>query len=176
MEDIPEFIKVITAPEIQQALWPVKALFILFAVFALVIIYISVFRTNAPGWLAFSVFADLTAFATYRPFGFRKIGKRKWRKVTARLDTGNAAEYKLAVMEANVMLDDLLKKMRVKGNTIEERLQNVSDIVMPNIEELQKAQIIRNNIVYDPDYRLSFAEARKVMESYEKAFRALDLI
>ena len=176
MENLQEILTIINAPEIQAKLLPLKILSILFAIFVIVIIYIGAFRTKAPGWLTFSVFADITTFLTYRPFGFRKIGKRKWGKITARLQTGSEAEYKLAVMEANTMLDDLLKKMRIRGDTIDERLQNTSEIIFPNLEELQEFQRIRNNIVYDPDYRLSSVDARKILEGYEKAFRALDLI
>ena len=57
-----------------------------------------------------------------------------------------------------------------------ERLKNVTEAIIPNIQEVTKAHAVRNNIVHDPDYHLTLEETRKILTIYEDTFRALDLI
>jgi len=40
---------------------------------------------------------------------------------------------------------------------------------LPNLEEARAAHQTRNNIVHDPNYRLSLDEARKILAVYEKS-------
>ncbi|TSD04332.1 MAG: hypothetical protein Greene071421_168 [Parcubacteria group bacterium Greene0714_21] len=92
------------------------------------------------------------------------------------METAQEAEYKLAVIEADAMLDDALKRMAFPGATVDERLQNLSAAIVANVEEVQKAHALRNNVVHDPNFRLSLDEARKTLSTFEKAFQSLDLI
>jgi hypothetical protein len=131
-----------------------------------------VFALSASSWLKFLFLYDIFEFLTYRPFGVRKI-VRIWRKILARLDTGLESEYKLAVIEADGMLDDILKRMGFTGETLGERLEKLTSATLPNIEEIKEKHQIRNNIVHDPDYRLSLDEARKILGVYEQAFKDL---
>jgi len=126
-------------------------------------------------WLRFILIYDAFEFFTFRPYGVRKIEKI-WRKITGRLDTGFESEYKLAVIEADSMLDDILKRMEFGGETLGERLEKITSATISNIEEIKKVHQTRNNIIHDPDYRLSLDEAKKAMAVYEKAFQDLEAI
>lgn len=138
---------------------------------ALLLIGLIVFLLTS-SWLKHLILADTAEFLTYRPFGVRKIVKI-WNKIMARLDTGLESEYKLAVIEADSMLDDILKRMGFAGETLSERLEKLTAATLPNIEEIKESHRIRNNIIHDPDYRISLDEARRVMGIYEQAFRDL---
>ena len=139
--------------------------FIAFVIFML-------FRTS---WAKFSLFFDFTEFLTYRPYGLKKITKR-WEKTKVRLQTGREAEYKLAVIEADGILDETLKRMGFPGSNAGERMQQLSAVILPNLNDVLDAHRIRNNIVHDPDFRLSAQETRRILEIYEQAFQNLDLI
>ncbi len=117
---------------------------------------------------------DWAEFLTFRPFGAVKIEKG-WLKIKARVDTGLESEYKLAVMEGDIMLDDILKKMGYHGETLGERLNSLTIATLPNIERIKEAHQTRNNIIHDPDYRLSLDETRKVLDVFEQAFRDLEV-
>ena len=91
-----------------------------------------------------------------------------------RLDADDEAEYKLAIIEADTLLDEMLKKMRLAGNNVDERLEKVTLFMLPSVEELKVAHRTRSSIVYDVDYRLSLQEARRVLLAYQKAFEQLD--
>lgn len=169
MENI---ISKITSLEIQSSLFLLKILFIVFSLLFLVFIIFALFKTS---WFKRILLWDLLEILTYRPFGVRKIAKQ-WAKITARLETGIESEAKLAVIEADSMLDDILKRMGYGGETLGERLKNLTSAVIPNIEEVWEAHKIRNNIVHDPDYRLSLDEARKTLSIYEKALTDLQAL
>lgn len=146
---------------------------ILFMVFTLLLLAGTVVFLLVSTWLRFMLVYDAFEFLTFRPYGVRKVEKI-WRKTTGRLDTGFESEYKLAVIEADSMLDDILKKMGFGGETLGERLGKITSATLPNIEEIKKVHQTRNNIIHDPDYRLSLDEAKKVVAVYEKAFRDLE--
>ncbi|MEK7062356.1 MAG: hypothetical protein AAB940_01335, partial [Patescibacteria group bacterium] len=61
--------------------------------------------------------------------------------------------------------------MGYMGNTLADRLSHLTSATLPNISELSAAHTIRNNIVHDPDYRLTLDEARKTLETYQKALQ-----
>ena len=132
----------------------------------------TIFFLMKSSWLKFLIVHDAVEFATYRPFGVRKMEKN-WNKIMARLETGLESEYKLALIEADSMMDDILKRMGYGGETLGERLKNLTLATLPNIEEVKAAHLVRNNVVHDPDYRLSLDEAKKLLAVYEKAFRDL---
>lgn len=65
--------------------------------------------------------------------------------------------------------------MGYSGEAIGEKLKQLDSATLPNIEQVWKAHKIRNNIVHDPDYQLTLAEARKAIEVYEKVLRDLEV-
>lgn len=118
---------------------------------------------------------DASEFMNFKPVGVSNI-ERNWGKVMARLETGLESEYKLAVIEADTMMDDILKKMGFAGETLGDRLTKVTTATVPNLMDITKSHQIRNNIVHDPDYKLSLDQTRKTLSAYEKAFRDLQAL
>lgn len=166
---IPKLISAILSPSFTGLLLALKLTFIFSTLIFLVgIIY---FLINS-SYFRYFIWYDVVEFLTYRPYGVKKI-ERVWQKTKARADTGLESEYKLAVMEADSMMDDILKRMGYSGETLGERLKALTAATILNIEEIKEAHKIRNSIIHDPDYRLSLDETRKVLAMYEQAFRDL---
>lgn len=159
------------SPEPSRWLIILKGIFIFFTLFFLFIIILLLRKSS---WLKIRFLYDLIEFFTYRPFGLKKINK-SWDKIIKRLESGIEAEVKLAVIEADLLFDDTLKKMNIKGDTLEEKLGNLTDSTFSNIEELREAHKIRNNIVYDPDYKLTLEKGKRIISIYEKAFKELEI-
>jgi hypothetical protein len=149
-----------------------KIIFIIFILFFFGFIIFALVRTF---WLRRLILWDLQEFFTFRPYGVKKIEKQ-WLKIKVRLDTGLEGEYKLAVIEADLMLDDILKKMGYTGETLGERLGKLTAVSLPNLEVVKEVHQSRNNIVHDPDYRLPLDEARRIIEVYEKALTDLQAL
>lgn len=126
-------------------------------------------------WKQFVLLFDATEFFTYRAYGTGGL-TAKWKNVIKRLETASEEEYKLAVLEADGMLDASLKRMSFAGDTLTDRLQKVSTGIIANLSEVRQANAIRNNIVHDPNYRLTLSEVRRIIGVYQTAFEGLDLL
>jgi len=169
MENIIPFI---TSPTFSGFLLILKISFIVFALVCLAGIIYFVAKSS---WLKYRLVQDLVEFFTYRAYGVRKIVKQ-WVKIKGRLETGLESEYKLAVIEADSLLDEILKRMGYGGETLGEKLKNITSVILPNLEQIWQAHKIRNNIIHDPDYRLNLDEAKRSIAIYEKALTDLDAL
>jgi hypothetical protein len=145
---------------------------ILFIIIALILLGFIIFALAKTSWLRRMWIWDLIEFFSFRPYGVRRAVKA-WAKITGRLETGLESEYKLAVIEADSILNDILKRMDFGGETLGERLEKLTAATLPNLKQVWEAHKIRNNIVHDPDYRLSLDETRRALVIYEQALRDL---
>jgi len=157
------------SPSIQGGLLLVKIVFLFFSLFFLGgIIY---FLLNS-SWIRKIFLQDLIEILTYKPYWTRGIAK-KWKKIKKRLETGLESEYKLAAIEADSMLNDALRIMGYHGESLGERLDKLTEAALPNIEQVRDVHKICNNVVHDPDYRLTLEQARRILAVYEHAFHDL---
>jgi hypothetical protein len=145
-----------------------------FIVFSLVLIGFIIFLFIKSTWFSFRYLYYITEFLTFKPFGAKKIEK-DWRKIKIRLETGLESEYKLAVIETDNMLDEMLTRMRFEGDGLGGKLEKMTTATLANLEEVKQAHKVRNNIIHDPNYKISLEEAKKVLDVYEKAFKNLDV-
>lgn len=148
---------------------------IIFLILAFLFLAFIIYFLKKSGYFHIRIWQDVVEIFTFKPYGLEKIAKR-WAKIKSRLETPSEAEQKLAIIEAEDILDEILQRMGYKGESLGERLKNLTPAQLSNIDQLLKAHQIRNNIVHDPDYRLSLDEARKSLESYEKAFQELQAL
>lgn len=148
---------------------------IFFIIISLLFLAAIIYVVRSSGYFQIRFWQDLTEIFTYKPYGAGRIVK-KWNKIKSRLDLPSESEHKLAVIEADDILDDILKRMGYKGETLGDRLKQLTPAQFSGLEQLMEAHKIRNNIVHDPDYRLSLDQARKTLEIYEKAFQDLQAI
>jgi hypothetical protein len=133
------------------------------------------FFLSRTGWMRIRGVQDFVEFSTWKPMGTKKILKL-WLKIKERLKSGLESEFKLAVIEADTLLEDVLKKMGYTGDTLAERLKQVPANILTSSDAAIEAHKVRNNIVHDPDYRLELAEAEKAVSLYEKVLTELDFL
>lgn len=117
---------------------------------------------------------DFVEYSTYRPYGVQKAFKQ-WGKVVKRLETGKEGEYRMAIIEADSLLEGVLREMEYKGEKISDLLDQVDSKVLPSIDKIKAAHEFRNNIVHDPSYGLTLNEAKKIIGVYEQGFRDLQM-
>lgn len=123
-------------------------------------------------WLKKIILEDLIEVLTYQPYQERKR-KKAWAKIVRRLGAGIESEYKLAVIEADELLNKTLKEMGWSGKNLEDRLKQLTPATVANLDLLKKAHQVRNNIIQDPDYKLSLGEAKRTLDIYEQALKDL---
>ncbi len=93
--------------------------------------------------------------------------RAKWEKVRAKLKSKNESDYKVAIIEADNIIDDLIKRMKYAGENFGERLDNITPGQIENIEDLKKAHETRNRIIHDERFVLTKEEAEKTMGYFE---------
>jgi len=166
---IKDFIYFISSPQLQDMLFPVRLIFICFSAFFLIgIVY---FMLNS-SWLNYKFLEDVTEFFTWQPYGMRQIVKR-WDKIKKRAETGSEAELKLAVIEADDFLNELLEEKGYEGENFEEIVKKADRLITPNTEDLLWAHNLRNSIVYDPNFKLDQEQANKALGIYGAAVNNL---
>lgn len=101
---------------------------------------------------------------------------KQWEGIEAKLESDNESDYKMAVIEADKILDDLLVRMGYKGDDMGERLKQITPAQMANIQEVWAAHKVRNRLAHEPDFRLRRDDARRAIDAYERAFEDLELL
>jgi len=118
--------------------------------------------------------------------GFRKLPEegldhslkvnKEWDNIMKRLDSKDEANYKLAVIEADKLLDTVLKKLTIPGSTMGERLKAIPSVQLPSIDNVWKVHKLRNHIVHTTDFILTDNKAKQAMTIYKQAFKELKVL
>ncbi len=93
--------------------------------------------------------------------------KKKWLKIKEKLKSSNEDEYKVAIIEADDLIGDLVKRLGFKGENFGDTLDNIPSGQLDNVFELQEAHRMRNKIVHEEKLQLSREDAQKTLELYE---------
>lgn len=99
-----------------------------------------------------------------------------WERIQKRIRSGHDAEMRLALIEADKLWDELLRRMGYDGETTAERMKYITAAQFANIEDLWAAHKLRNRLVHDTEFPPRQDEILRAIEVYEKAFRELQLI
>ena len=100
----------------------------------------------------------------------------KWQGVVARTATNDESQWKLAIIEADTILDEAIKQLGFKGKTMGDRMKQIKPGKFPMLEEAWRAHRVRNYIVHDPTYHISAAAASRVFGIYQDIFIRLGII
>lgn len=126
-------------------------------------------KTN---WFNYAFTENAIGFLKYKPLGVGKIVKR-WNKIVKRIESGSEDEYKLSILEAEETLSDVLERLGYKGESLEEKLDNLPSGTISNIEKLKEVSEVRSKVVYNPDYKLSLDETKRVLDVFNQALKDL---
>jgi hypothetical protein len=97
---------------------------------------------------------------------------RKWKKVIDNVSSENSSEWRLAIIEADILLGELLTKSGYKGEGIGEQLKSVEPSDFHTLNEAWEAHKVRNRIAHDgAEHPLSQREAKRVIGLYEQVFK-----
>jgi len=112
-------------------------------------------------------------------FGLRDFGKRysvkAWKTIIKRFQTRDETQIKIALAEADKILDEVLKAGAYSGDNIEERLAQVTPEKLSNSQELLEAHKIAVQSG-EEDFKINPQEAYGVLKIYERSFREFGLI
>lgn len=121
--------------------------------------------------------SDLKAalYGTERPLLSKNQTIKRWELIRSRLHSDNPSQYKVAVLEADAMADEILDGIGYKGVTMTEKLEAVHGGQLETRELLVEAHEARNHIIHDPSFSLSREEAKRYLDCFEKFFGEVEL-
>jgi hypothetical protein len=117
-----------------------------------------------------------TFYGTKRPMVSAGKTEKRWQAILARIGSGNPSQYKVAVLEADALADEMLKGIGYAGANMKERLAQMKEGEILAAEQLKAAHAIRNRIIQDPDFTLAKEEAEVFLKQYEALFNELELL
>ena len=95
----------------------------------------------------------------------------KWQTVQAHINSDNPSQWRLAILEADIMLDDILDKMGYQGDSIGDKLKGIEKSDFLTLDAAWEAHRIRNQIAHEgSDFQLNEREAKRVIELYKAVF------
>ena len=103
------------------------------------------------------------------------LGSR-WDEIQKHLNSTKEAEWKFAVIEADSLVDYILKSSGYPGDTMGERLKNIDKSQIVTLDYLWEAHKIRNRLAHDMNYFLRYGEAKRAIQLYEKTLKELQAL
>ena len=110
------------------------------------------------------------------PIAHKDKMQKRWEKLKARLQSRNEAQYKVAVLEADKIADEILMKVGYPGSNMGERLEGINTSQLEMIAELKKAHEVRNQIVHQADFSIDHKTAEEVIGVYQSMLETLEFI
>jgi hypothetical protein len=109
----------------------------------------------------------------------RKLKKDKtillhWNNLVARFRTGTPENMRLAIIEADTLVDYFLKQAEYAGETMADRLSNIQPGELKSLERVWKAHRLRNDLVHTPGFSISQQEAHNSLQAFRDFLMELD--
>jgi len=101
----------------------------------------------------------------------------RWNAIHKHLKSPNEVEWRMAIMEADNILDEIIKKIGVSGENLGERLKNIEPSDFNNLQSAWDAHKVRNRIAHEGmKFHITREEAARVIGLYEKIFKEFKFI
>lgn len=92
--------------------------------------------------------------------------QKQWANIEGRADKTSA------IIKADALLDEAMKKSRIQGQTMGERLNN-SGAFVHDINAVWTAHKLRNRLVHESKAEASATEIKRALSQYKKALKDL---
>jgi len=103
----------------------------------------------------------------------KKHAQESWSAIEAHFYRGGESDLKVAILEADKLLNEALREAGVMGVQLGDRLKKASAEQVPNINELWQAHKLRNQIAHEPNFKLKRDLAERALGIYETALKNL---
>ncbi len=106
-----------------------------------------------------------------------KKENKRWLHVLELSNSTNPADWRVAIIEADIMLDELLKTCGYTGEGIGEKLKSVEPSDMLTLDNAWEAHKVRNRIAHSgSSFELNERETQRVITLYESVFKEFEII
>lgn len=101
----------------------------------------------------------------------------RWEHIESLFASTSENDWRVAIIEADTMLDELVTSLGFPGENLGERMKNANVSRFPTIQSAWEAHIVRNKIAHQGiNYHLSEREATITKKHFEFVFRDMGII
>lgn len=101
----------------------------------------------------------------------------RWQRIEELIDGESPSQWREAIIEADIMLDDMLGRQGYVGDGVGEKLKSVEPSDFNTLQEAWEAHKIRNQIAHQGStFDLTEDFARRTIAHYRNVFRELQAI
>lgn len=101
----------------------------------------------------------------------------RWTEIEKLIGSENPNDWRQAIIEADVMLDDVLRRAGFPGNGVGERLQSADPSNFTTLQYAWDAHKVRNQIAHEGTaFQISQTIAQRAIAQFEAVFREFAVI
>lgn len=101
----------------------------------------------------------------------------RWEKLKEHLHSEKESDWRLAVLEADIMLDEFITHLGYQGDSLGEKLKGVEKSDFTTLDLAWEAHAVRNKIAHEgAAFALTERDAKRVVALYEEVFREFHYI
>lgn len=107
----------------------------------------------------------------------RSVKNRRWEDVKKHIESKRPADWHVAIIEADIILADLLEHLGLAGNSVGEKLKSASSTSFGTLDQAWRAHKVRNHLAHEgASYKITKREAEEVITQYKMVFEEFDYI
>lgn len=131
-------------------------------------------------WRTTQIRKDEAKIFTAPPEGAFETGgpkNNRWQDIVTLVSSDNPNDWRAAILEADVMLDDLVTTMGYPGDGLGEKMQAIEQSDFTTLDKAWEAHKVRNRIAHEGgDFLLTQREARRIIGLFEDVFKEFNVI
>ncbi|MEK9152022.1 MAG: hypothetical protein AAB692_01520 [Patescibacteria group bacterium] len=105
----------------------------------------------------------------------REEMRKRWIEIEALLAAPGEVSRKLAIIEADKLLDSALKSLAMPGTTLGERLK-FAQYKYAKLRDVWWAHKVRNQLAHEASYHLDAGVARNAVRAFKRALEELGVL
>lgn len=96
---------------------------------------------------------------------------KRWNRVVSHMESKNESDWRLAILEADVLLSEMVTNMGYHGDSLGEKLKSIEASDFTSLQMAWEAHGVRNKIAHEgASFVLTEREAKRVIGLYEEVF------
>ena len=101
----------------------------------------------------------------------------RWHYIQTLIESPNDSDWRVAIIEADSMMEEILREKGISGTTVSELLEGAKESGYRSIQDAWDAHLVRNQIAHEGlDFPISQLEGRRVIKMYQNFFEELRVI
>ncbi len=101
--------------------------------------------------------------------------RSKWLAIEQSISRESEVHNRMAIIDADKLVDQALKDKGFKGNTMGDRLKSAK-AALPHRDNIWQAHKLRNRVAHEPDVKVSYDVTRRALAQFKQTLKDLGAI